>query len=134
LDAAGRLGGDDELRCVTVILSSAHPPVGVIYAVGAMCWLVGFTVEVVADRQKSQFRADPRNEGSFINTGLWARSRHPNYFGEILLWSGIACDGCAVPVGHPVGCLIVTPIRVWTVDAGERYPNAGSPWPAIVGR
>ena len=55
-----------------------------------MCWLVGFTVEVVADRQKSQFRADPRNEGSFISTGLWARSRHPNYFGEILLWSGIA--------------------------------------------
>ena len=75
---------------ITVILSSTHPPVGVIYAVGALCWLVGFTVEVVADRQKSQFRADPRNEGCFINTGLWARSRHPNYFGEILLWSGIA--------------------------------------------
>jgi steroid 5-alpha reductase family enzyme len=75
---------------ITVILSSTHPPVGVIFALGAICWLVGFTVEVVADRQKSQFRADPRNEGSFINTGLWARSRHPNYFGEILLWSGIA--------------------------------------------
>ena len=60
---------------ITVILSSTHPPVGVIYAVGALCWLVGFTVEVVADRQKSQFRADPRNEGSVSLTRVCGRGR-----------------------------------------------------------
>ena len=64
--------------------------VGAIFAIGAVMWVAGFVIEVVADRQKSRFRADPVNEGRFINTGLWARSRHPNYFGEILLWAGIA--------------------------------------------
>ncbi|MCB0913447.1 MAG: DUF1295 domain-containing protein [Propionibacteriaceae bacterium] len=57
---------------------------------GALLWLAGFAVEVVADRQKSRFRAEPANRGRFISTGLWSRSRHPNYFGEILLWVGVA--------------------------------------------
>ena len=57
--------------------------------VGALIWLTGFTIEVMADRQKSRFRADPANRGRFISTGLWSRSRHPNYFGEITLWVGI---------------------------------------------
>ena len=52
--------------------------------------LFGFGVEVIADRQKSQFKADPENDGKFINVGLWSWSRHPNYFGEIVLWIGVA--------------------------------------------
>jgi steroid 5-alpha reductase family enzyme len=64
--------------------------------VGAVVWAIGFSVEVVADRQKSAFKRDPANEGRFITTGLWAWSRHPNYFGEITLWIGIAI--MAVPV------------------------------------
>jgi steroid 5-alpha reductase family enzyme len=63
---------------------------------GFLVWLVGFGIEVIADRQKSQFRADPKNKGKFINTGLWSWSRHPNYFGEIVLWLGVAL--IAVPV------------------------------------
>jgi steroid 5-alpha reductase family enzyme len=55
---------------------------------GVAIWAVGFTIEVVADRQKSRFRA--RNPGHYIDTGLWAWSRHPNYFGEIVLWIGVA--------------------------------------------
>lgn len=58
--------------------------------VGLLIWLVGFGIEAVADQQKSRFRADPENQGRFITTGLWAWSRHPNYFGEIVLWSGVA--------------------------------------------
>ena len=52
-------------------------------------WLLGFSFEVVSDEQKRRFKADPRNKDKFIKTGLWAWSRHPNYFGEISLWTGI---------------------------------------------
>lgn len=57
-------------------------------AIGLMVWSAGFAIEVVADRQKSAFRE--RHPGHFVNEGLWAWSRHPNYFGEIVLWVGVA--------------------------------------------
>ena len=66
------------------------------FYIGLAMWLVGFAIEVIADRQKTAFRADPANADAFITTGLWAWSRHPNYFGEILLWAGIAV--IAIPV------------------------------------
>ncbi|KAF0698784.1 Aste57867_10607 [Aphanomyces stellatus] len=58
--------------------------------VGTALYLVGLIVEVVADAQKTVFRANVANKDSFISTGLWAYSRHPNYCGEITLWVGIA--------------------------------------------
>jgi steroid 5-alpha reductase family enzyme len=60
---------------------------------GVSLWALGFAMELLADWQKRQFRADPANHGKFIRSGLWAWSRHPNYAGEILLWVGvfIAC-------------------------------------------
>jgi steroid 5-alpha reductase family enzyme len=57
---------------------------------GLLVWLLGFGIEVIADWQKSKFRSIPENKGRFINVGLWSWSRHPNYFGEIVLWIGIA--------------------------------------------
>jgi len=57
---------------------------------GLVVWVSGFAIEAVADRQKSAFKADPANQGRFIQHGLWAWSRHPNYFGEIVLWTGVA--------------------------------------------
>lgn len=57
----------------------------------AMCaWCCGFLIEAVADMQKAVFRDDPANRHSYITTGLWRFSRHPNYFGEILMWSTMA--------------------------------------------
>lgn len=64
--------------------------------VGFLVWVFGFATEVVADFQKSRFSANPDNKGKFIQAGLWSRSRHPNYFGEIVLWIGIAV--IALPV------------------------------------
>ena len=58
--------------------------------IGILFWLIGFGIEVAADKQKSDFNSDPANKGKFINTGLWSWSRHPNYFGEIVLWVGVA--------------------------------------------
>ncbi|MEK9656212.1 MAG: DUF1295 domain-containing protein [Halieaceae bacterium] len=75
---------------LTAILSAEQTAVGALYVIGAVMWTTGFAIEVIADQQKSRFRSDPANAGRFINVGLWARSRHPNYFGEILLWAGIA--------------------------------------------
>ena len=57
--------------------------------IGFLVWVSGFSMEVVADYQKSRFNADPNNKGKFIRSGLWSRSRHPNYFGEIVLWIGV---------------------------------------------
>ena len=64
--------------------------------IGLLVWIAGFGIEAVADRQKGRFSADPANKGKFISTGLWSKSRHPNYFGEILLWVGVAI--IALPV------------------------------------
>jgi steroid 5-alpha reductase family enzyme len=81
---------------LAVITGGAREPLGVVGTVGIAIWAAGMLIEIVADRQKSNFKADPDNAGRFINVGLWAWSRHPNYFGEILLWTGMAI--VAVPV------------------------------------
>jgi steroid 5-alpha reductase family enzyme len=63
---------------------------GPVTVLGVAIWVLGFAIEATADAQKRAFRADPGNRGRFITSGLWAWSRHPNYFGEITLWVGIA--------------------------------------------
>ena len=71
------------------------PSLGIWDGIGLLLWGLGFGIEVVADAQKTAFNAKPENRGKWIDEGLWSRSRHPNYFGEILLWIGIACFGIA---------------------------------------
>ena len=79
------------LSAALASMTGAHrEPLGLLAWVGIWTWLAGFAVEAVADAQKRRFRRDPANEGRFITSGLWAWSRHPNYFGEIVLWIGIA--------------------------------------------
>jgi steroid 5-alpha reductase family enzyme len=75
---------------LAAITSQVRVELGTFALAGFLVWLFGFSFEVIADRQKSQFKANPENEGKFINTGLWSWSRHPNYFGEIVLWIGVA--------------------------------------------
>ena len=99
---------------LTAILSAEPTAVGAIYVIGAVMWMAGFAIEVIADQQKSRFRADPANAGRFINVGLWARSRHPNYFGEILLWAGIAV--MAIPyLSSTQWVVMLSPIFVYAL-------------------
>jgi steroid 5-alpha reductase family enzyme len=57
--------------------------------VGAVIWTIGFFFEAEGDRQLSKFKAAPENRGKVMNKGLWAYTRHPNYFGESLIWWGM---------------------------------------------
>lgn len=79
--------------------SATRAPIGWLTVVGIVVWVLGMVVEIVADAQKSAFRADPRNRDEFIRTGLWSRSRHPNYFGEIVIWVGVFLTAAPVLVG-----------------------------------
>jgi len=81
---------------LAIITGGKSVPIGVVGTIGIVMWVVGFLIEVTADRQKRVFKRDTTNAGKFINVGLWSWSRHPNYFGEILLWTGMAV--LAIPV------------------------------------
>ena len=81
---------------LAAITTTVRKELGLFALVGFLVWLLGIAFEATADAQKSRFRADPENKGKFIQTGLWAWSRHPNYFGEIVLWIGVAI--IALPV------------------------------------
>ena len=78
------------------ITSASRKELDAFALTGVLVWLLGFGIEVLADMQKTRFSADPENQGRFIQSGLWARSRHPNYFGEIMLWIGVVV--VALPV------------------------------------
>ena len=86
---------------VIVINSQADsaPPLGIWDAVGLFVWVLGFGIETIADQQKTAFNTEPTNQGKWIESGLWSYSRHPNYLGEILLWTGIAFFGISCFTG-----------------------------------
>ena len=79
------------LLCVLTALSSYSGVVmNSIFFIGLLVFILGLSIEIIADYQKTVFRRNIENKDKFITTGLWSLSRHPNYFGEILLWTGIA--------------------------------------------
>jgi steroid 5-alpha reductase family enzyme len=94
------------------ISSTTRVPLDAWAAVGLAVWLAGFAIESVADAQKNQFRADPANKGRFIHAGLWSWSRHPNYFGEITLWTGVALIALPALRGWQLATL-VSPLFVF---------------------
>lgn len=75
---------------LTAMSSETGVIVNALFYIGLGLFALGFAIEVIADKQKSKFRSIPENRNKFITTGLWAKSRHPNFFGEIVLWTGIA--------------------------------------------
>ena len=77
--------------CALVAISSPEGLVmNALTYIGIILFIIGFGIEIVADNQKTAFRSIEANKDSFITSGLWSKSRHPNYFGEVLLWFAIA--------------------------------------------
>ena len=97
---------------LAAITSAVKVDVDAFAIVGGLVWLAGFAIEAMADHQKNRFRADSSSKGQFIRTGLWAWSRHPNYFGEITLWTGIAIIAFPVLQGWQLATLI-SPVFVF---------------------
>lgn len=83
--------------------------IGLIAMIGAALWVVGFSIEAITDSQLARFKADPANRGKVLDKGLWYYSRHPNYFGEALLWWGIFLIACDYWLGL---FTILSPIRM----------------------
>ena len=117
---------------LAAITSMTQRPLGIFAIAGVFLWLVGFSIEVVADRQKTKFRQLPGNADHFITSGLWAYSRHPNYFGEILLWLGITVIALPTLVGWQYVTLIspifvalllikVSGVRLLEADGKDRW-------------
>lgn len=94
---------------VTFIHASAPASLGVLDAVGIVLWCIGFFFESVGDHQLKNFLKDPANKGKIMDQGLWAYSRHPNYFGEVVQWWGIFLVALAVPYGY---ITIVSPLLI----------------------
>ena len=79
---------------------------------GALFWVVGFTFESIGDLQLSKFKADPGNKGKVMDRGLWAYTRHPNYFGDALLWWGFFLIASATPGGW---WTVISPLMMTTL-------------------
>jgi steroid 5-alpha reductase family enzyme len=94
-----------------VILANASKPVpiGPLDLAGAVAWVAGFFFETVGDAQLARFKRDPGNRGKIMDKGLWRFSRHPNYFGESLMWWGIFLVALGVPYGWTT---VVSPVLI----------------------
>jgi len=99
---------------LAAMTSESKVNLGVMAYIGLALWVLGFAIEVIADAQKTRFRAVPEHQDLFIQTGLWAWSRHPNYFGEILLWFGMALIAFPALQGGQYATLI-SPIFVFVL-------------------
>jgi steroid 5-alpha reductase family enzyme len=70
-------------------------PLSVFNYAGVFVWLVGFSFEAIGDYQLARFKSDPQNKGKVLDHGLWRYTRHPNYFGNALIWWGIFIVSCS---------------------------------------
>jgi len=96
---------------LVVITSEIRVGFDIFAAIGIIIWVIGFCFEVVADQQKRVFKANQANKDKFINSGLWSWSRHPNYFGEIVLWIGVSVIALPVLSGW-TWVTIISPVFV----------------------
>ena len=96
----------------TMIINNSFLKNDIYLFLGVFLWVFGFLFEVISDEQKRKFKLNKENKGKFINIGLWSISRHPNYFGEIILWLGISIISFPTLYGWQIITLI-SPIFVY---------------------
>lgn len=100
-----------------LLLATPEAPLNPLAYLGAALWLAGFLFESIGDEQLRRFKKNPANKGKLITSGLWSWSRHPNYFGEVLLWWGIWLMCADLPYGWAA---VIGPIGVsyllWSVS------------------
>ena len=99
-------------NALTMIINNVSFTDDFYFYFGLSLWLIGFSFEAIADEQKRRFKSDKKNKDAFISTGLWGLSRHPNYFGEILLWIGMAVIALPTLIGWQYVTLI-SPIFIY---------------------
>jgi len=99
------------VNVLTMIINNSDSITDIFFIIGFSIAIIGLIIEVVADRQKRKFRMNISNKGEFIRSGLWSISRHPNYFGEILIWLGIGFSTLPILSGWQFVTLI-SPIFV----------------------
>ena len=110
---------------------SSPAPLGIADGVGGVLWLLGFVFEAGGDWQLARFKADPANRGKVMDRGLWAYTRHPNYFGDFAIWWGFyviaAGAGAWWSIGGPLLMslllLRVSGVTLLEKDIGERRPQ-----------
>lgn len=95
-----------------IALSSPAKSEFLFLGIGAFIWAIGWIYQVLADSQKTAFNKSPKNAGKFIDVGVWKQSRHPNYVGEFVLWTGITIIAVPVLEGSQWAALI-TPLFVY---------------------
>ncbi|MFE2163991.1 DUF1295 domain-containing protein [Streptomyces sp. NPDC059447] len=99
--------------------------VDVLMVLGMVAWAAGVGFEAVGDHQLARFKADPANRGRIMDRGLWAWTRHPNYFGDFLVWWGLYLAACATwqtAALTLVSPLVMTGLLVW--GSGKRLLEA----------
>lgn len=95
---------------VFLIHANAGPDLGVLDVIGMLVWVIGFFFETLGDAQLARFIRNPAHAGQLMQSGLWAYTRHPNYFGEVTQWWGVWLIALAVPGGWMgiIGPMIIT--------------------------
>lgn len=99
------------VNVLTMIINNSDSVTDLFFIIGFKIVIIGFIIEVVADMQKRKFRTNISNKGQFISSGLWSISRHPNYFGEMMIWIGMSFVTIPILIGWQFITLI-SPIFV----------------------
>ncbi|MEU9856247.1 DUF1295 domain-containing protein [Streptomyces sp. NPDC047974] len=92
---------------------------------GLVVWATGLAFEAVGDRQLARFKEDPANRGRVMDRGLWSWTRHPNYFGDFLVWWGLYLTACATwqtALFTLVSPLVMSALLIW--GSGKRLLEA----------
>lgn len=113
-----------------VAVSSAYSLTAPLVMIGLAFFSIGFAIEVIADWQLRTFRFSAKARGQVMQSGLWARSRHPNYFGEMVLWSGLgliayAISGSLMAFAGPA--VLVFAVTFVSIPLTEQHLRASRP-------